>query len=443
MKNVRWLALMTLILTIAAGCAVRQEPEETTAVSKAFPSITTAELAEKQGGDWVILDARLTDSYNGWALNGEERGGHIAGAVDFSAVWLGADDEVLSAALTEKGIEPDKNVVIYDAGGNDAQKVAEYLNGLGFEDLYLYDVKEWAADEALPMERYPNYQMIVPAQIVKQILDGGNPATFENAGVIKMVDAGWGGPEESYDAGHIPSSFHIDTDTVEPPPEWMLDSDENLANWALEYGFHKDDTVIVSGADQMAAYRVAVVLRYVGVSDVRVLNGANAAWTAAGYELETEGHSPVASEEFGAEIPVNADLIVTIPELKERLEQPEEYVLVDNRQWDEYIGESTGYSYHDKAGRIPGAVFGYAGTEGSGSLNYFRNPDGTMRNADEILALWKDIDLDKHLMFMCGSGWRAAEVLYYAQVAGLTDTSLYSDGWIGWSNGGNPSETGE
>lgn len=69
-----------------------------------------------------------------------------------------------------------------------------------------------------------------------------------------------------------------------------------------------------------------------------------------------------------------------------------------------------------------------------------------MRNAAEIKALWKDagIDTNKHLMFMCGSGWRAAEVLTYANVMGFDNTSLYSDGWIGWSNDtSNPTETGE
>ena len=79
-------------------------------------------------------------------------------------------------------------------------------------------------------------------------------------------------------------------------------------------------------------------------------------------------------------------------------------------------------------------------------LEYFRNIDNTMRNFDEIVALWKEagIDLDNNLSFMCGSGWRAAEVLMYANVYGLKDVSLYSDGWIGWSNNpSNPVETGE
>lgn len=67
------------------------------------------------------------------------------------------------------------------------------------------------------------------------------------------------------------------------------------------------------------------------------------------------------------------------------------------------------------------------------------------RNADVILQLWKDsgIDTRTHLSFLCGGGWRAAEVLTFAQVMELEKASLYSDGWIGWSNDRkNPIETG-
>ena len=105
----------------------------------------------------------------------------------------------------------------------------------------------------------------------------------------------------------------------------------------------------------MASYRVAVVLRYIGINDVRVLNGGNNAWTSAGYELETKSNKPVAGNNFGVTIPANPDLIDTQAELKEMLKDSNN-VLVDNRSWDEYIGKISGYSYHDKKGRIPGAV---------------------------------------------------------------------------------------
>lgn len=211
------------------------------------------------------------------------------------------------------------------------------------------------------MESYENYEMIVPATIVNDILDGKKPETFENSKNIKIVEASWGEESEAYSKGHVPTSVHINTDTVEPPPQWMLASDEELAKFANDYGFTKDDTVIVTGPDVMASYRVAVVLRYIGINDVRVLNGGNNAWTSAGYEHETKSNKPVAGNDFGATIPANPDLIDTQAELKEMLKDSNN-VLVDNRSWDEYIGKISGYSYHDKKGRIPGAVYGYAGT---------------------------------------------------------------------------------
>lgn len=446
-KKASLLSALVLTMALFAGCS--NEKENQKVADTEVKTIATKELQDKLSDDsWVVVDTRINDAFNGWKLDEVERGGHIKGAVDFSANWLTVDskdkEKTLDKALETKGIEKDKNIVLYDANGKDAKEVANYLSEKGYKNLYTYNVADWAKDESLPMESYENYEMIVPATIVNDILDGKKPETFENSKNIKIVEASWGEESEAYSKGHVPTSVHINTDTVEPPPQWMLASDEELAKFANDYGFTKDDTVIVTGPDVMASYRVAVVLRYIGINDVRVLNGGNNAWTSAGYELETKSNKPVAGNDFGATIPANPDLIDTQAELKEMLKDSNN-VLVDNRSWDEYIGKISGYSYHDKKGRIPGAVYGYAGTSAT-TLEDYRNIDNTMRNADEIKALWKDagIDTNKHLMFMCGSGWRAAEVLTYANVMGFDNTSLYSDGWIGWSNDtSNPTETGE
>ena len=446
-KKASLLSALVLTMALFAGCSNEKENQKVADIE--VKTIATKELQDKLSDDsWVVVDTRINDAFNGWKLDEVERGGHIKGAVDFSANWLTVDskdkEKTLDKALETKGIEKDKNIVLYDANGKDAKEVANYLSEKGYKNLYTYNVADWAKDESLPMESYENYEMIVPAIIVNDILDGKKPETFENSKNIKIVEASWGEESEAYSKGHVPISVHINTDTVEPPPQWMLASDEDLAKFANDYGFTKDDTVIVTGPDVMASYRVAVVLRYIGINDVRVLNGGNNAWTSAGYELETKSNKPVAGNDFGATIPANPDLIDTQAELKEMLKDSNN-VLVDNRSWDEYIGKISGYSYHDKKGRIPGAVYGYAGTSAT-TLEDYRNIDNTMRNADEIKALWKDagIDTNKHLMFMCGSGWRAAEVLTYANVMGFDNTSLYSDGWIGWSNDtSNPTETGE
>ena len=446
-KKASLLSALVLTMALFGGCSNEKENKEVADIE--VKTIATKELQDKLSDDsWVVVDTRINDAFNGCKLYEFKRGGHIKGAVDFSANWLTVDskdkEKTLDKALETKGIEKDKNIVLYDANGKDAKEVANYLSEKGYKNLYTYNVADWAKDESLPMESYENYEMIVPATIVNDILDGKKPETFENSKNIKIVEASWGEESEAYSKGHVPTSVHINTDTVEPPPQWMLASDEDLAKFANDYGFTKDDTIIVTGPDVMASYRVAVVLRYIGINDVRVLNGGNDAWTSAGYELETKSNKPVAGNDFGATIPANPDLIDTQAELKEMLKDSNN-VLVDNRSWDEYIGKISGYSYHDKKGRIPGAVYGYAGTSAT-TLEDYRNIDNTMRNADEIKALWKDagIDTNKHLIFMCGSGWRAAEVLTYANVMGFDNASLYSDGWIGWSNDtSNPTETGE
>ncbi|OPJ55413.1 rhodanese-like domain-containing protein [Alkalithermobacter paradoxus] len=443
------LLMLTVGLLVLSACSNGQI-EKVSDTNEEFKTISTNDLKEKLNNDsWVLVDTRSSDEFNGWKLNGIKRGGHISGAVDFSANWLRVDvdnkENLLNEALKNKNITQDKNIVLYDSNNKDSLEVAKYLSGKGYNNIYIYDLNEWAEDDSLPMEKYKNYHLIVPPSIVKDILDGKTPETFENANEIKIVEASWGDEDVSYSKGHVPTAFHINTDLVEPPPSWMLGTNEELESFALEYGFTKDDTVIVTSENQMAAYRVAVVLRYIGVKDVRVLNGGLLAWKLAGYEVETTSNKPTPVNDFGATIPANPELITTIEQVKENLTK-NEFTLVDNRTWDEHIGNSSGYSYHDKKGRIPGSLYGYAGLSDSNSLDYFRNIDNTMRNFNEILSLWNKsgIDINNHLAFMCGSGWRAAEVLTYAQVMGLENTSLYSDGWIGWSNDtNNPIEVGE
>lgn len=120
-------------------------------------------------------------------------------------------------------------------------------------------------------------------------------------------------------------------------------------------------------------------------------------------------------------------------------------LLIDNRTIEEYNGETSGYSYYDMSGRIEGAVFGRAGEGNSSSMLYYRNPDATMRDASEIEAMWEElgVDTDKHLSFFCGNGYRASEILWDAWMMGYENTSLYADGWIGWSSAGNDIVVGE
>jgi 3-mercaptopyruvate sulfurtransferase SseA len=190
----------------------------------------------------------------------------------------------------------------------------------------------------------------------------------------------------------------------------------------------------------MPSFRVAVILKYMGVKDVRVLNGGLTKWTTAGYELEKTSNKNVPVAAFGAKVPVNKGYIVDLPQAKEIVADKNGSKLVDIRSWDERIGKTSGYNYIDPKGRPEGSVWGHAGKDNS-NLNDYTNIDNTMRNSDEILVMWKEEGImpDQRLSFFCGTGWRASQVLTYADVMGLRNISLYDGGWNEWSgNTGNP-----
>ena len=246
--------------------------------------------------DWILVDTRATDAYNGWKLEGVKRGGHLPGAVDFPASWLDSDHEdkakILSTALRAKGIEPHRHILLYGTNKRDRDRVAAYLRKAGYRHLYDFDLNAWANDETKPLVRYKNFHLLVPASIVKLLLDGQLPETFERAKRVKFVEVSWGGEDASYSKGHVPRSFHVNTDHFEPPPKWKLGNPDVLNQFAEKYGFQADDTAIISGEDPTASYRLAIVLRYMGVEDVRVLNGGFGAWKAAKYRVETKSNPP-------------------------------------------------------------------------------------------------------------------------------------------------------
>lgn len=439
------LALMLVPLTVVAETAP-SDPE--TVDAAAFQ-------AALENKNTVVVDTRSNDQFNGWPAEAGDLAGHVQGAVDFSARWLDCEydeennleglsrEEVLSEALAVKGIVPEKTVVLYDTNGQDAAKVAAYLQGKGFSRIQYFNALN-AQD--LPVVHYKNYQELLSPEVLKTFIDSAKAPTLEEGKKYFIFDVAWGEVDQSsYLDGHIPGAIHVNTDWFEPENlGWMLDSDENLLKLAARLGISKDDGAIVTGPEPMAATRFGTILKYLGVSDVRYLNGALVNWKAAGFELEKDEHKAEEIGSFGTDKPLRPELILTQDQVAELLKNnggEKQAQLCDVRTREEYLGEIPGYSYHDKSGRIEGALYAWAGlNQNSSSMYYYRNIDKTMRNGGEILAMLtgSGIQLDRPIITFCGSGWRAAEVLWYLQTLGHEGDALYSDGWIGWSNNGRP-----
>jgi len=424
--------------------------------------VTTAELRQRLNDpDLTSVDVRPLHAYNGWRASGEARGGHIPGAIAFPSAWLATlDDAEVERLLESKNIVPSREVVLYGSAADDVSAVRTRLTDLGLADVRVYEHswEEWAADDALPVERLPNYEKLVHTEWLRRLLEG-EQVEAAPAGRFLLFHVNFGVPEE-YEDGHIPSALYLDTNWLERSDDWNRRSPEELEQALCSLGITHDTTVIVYGRDtegeanekwpgrragQIAANRAGLILRYAGVEDVRVLDGGYDRWARAGYPLETAVREPNPVSSFGVQIPVRPEFIVDIDEAKQILADRENAALVSVRTWNEHIGKVSGYNYIGTAGRIAGDVWGNCGSDAY-HMQHYRNVDNTMRAYPEIAANWEEagIAADKWVAFYCGTGWRASETWFYAYLMGWKRIAVYDGGWFEWTKDptNNPIEVG-
>jgi thiosulfate/3-mercaptopyruvate sulfurtransferase len=434
----------------------------TTSTLRPPSPIARTELVARIGEPGLlVLDARALAAFNGWRLADEARGGHIPGAVAFPGSWLATIEPAeVATLLGEKGVLGAREVVIYGDGDLDAAALAVRLADLGVAEVRVLDEgwEGWAADAALPVEHLPRYQSLVHPTWLRTLLDGGVPESAP-AGRSLLFHVNFGVPEEYLEA-HLPGALYLDTNQLENPVDWNRRTPEELEAALSALGITGDTPVILYGRDtegqanekwpgrragQIAATRAALILRYAGVDDVRILDGGYDAWVRAGHPVEDVVREPSPVAATGLAIPQRPELIIDLPEAKAILADPESGALVSVRTWKEHIGAVSGYNYIGPAGRIVGDVWGNCGTDAY-HMQHYRTVDNTMRAYPEIAANWAEAGIrpDKRVSFYCGTGWRAAETWFYAWLMDWPDISVYDGGWFEWSKDpdNNPIEVG-
>ncbi len=420
-------------------------------------TISTTELQEiLQNKNAIIIDIRQVDSYNGWRMKNELRGGHIQGAKSLPAKWTKYMDWI--EIVRSKGIFPENKLVIYGYNTEESEKVAKLFNRAGYADVSIYTefIDDWSSNSDLPMDKLENHKHLVSAEWVNELISGGKPQQYENDKFI-VVHSHYRN-RDAYLSGHIPGAIDMDTLALEAPETWNRRSPAELKKALEEHGITSDTTVVLYGkfmfpdnddpfpgsaAGDIGAIRNAFIMMYAGVKDVRILNGGFQSWEDEGHEVCMEDVVKTPIQNFGVSIPQKPELAVDVPQAKEMLSS-KEAELICVRSWPEYIGEVSGYNYIEYKGRIPGAVFGNCGSDAYHMENY-RNLDHTIREFHEVEAIWKEINItpDKHLAYYCGTGWRGSEAFFNAWLMGWPRVSVFDGGWFEWSNNpDNPYETG-
>ncbi|TCW46716.1 thiosulfate sulfurtransferase [Phytobacter diazotrophicus] len=389
-------------------------------------NITLSQFRQNNG---VVIDTRNSALYNGWpdALHGTS--GHVSGARNLAASWL---DEMTDAQFDAwsalRPLSAETRIALYGEPEDNAA-VEAWLRQKGLH-------APWRISDAFscacPLERLPGFHQLVPACWLNALI-AHRQVSEKPVGKWTVIEAGWG-VRDTFRQGHIPGADYLDTGELESEPLWNVVAPEALRNVLAAHGIRCDTTVILYSRTPLAATRVAHILLYAGVQDVRVLDGGWRAWLCAGFPVASGDALPITPAcDFGAPLPAQPQLMLSLPQARALLNR-KDASMVSVRSWAEFSGATSGYDYIDACGEIPGARWGRGG-RGKDGVEDFLNPDATLRCADYVTAMWEawNITADQHIAFHCGTGWRASLAFICARAMGWTNIGVYDGGWYEWS----------
>jgi thiosulfate/3-mercaptopyruvate sulfurtransferase len=247
---------------------------------------------------------------------------------------------------------------------------------------------------------------------------------------VRVLDVRWslGGPPglRLYREGHIPGAVYADLETQlarkgEPTDgRHPLPEESTLQEAARAWGINDGDTVVVyDDVSGTSAARAWWLLRYAGVADVRLLDGALSAWTSAGHPLrhgDTTVPRGTVSLQYGHLPVLSMDEAGTLPSVG---------VLLDARAAERFRGDHE--PVDPRAGHIPGAR--------SAPASENVDADGRFLPIDVLQARYAALGVrpDVAVGVYCGSGVTAAHDALALTLAGFAP-AVYPGSWSQWSN---------
>ncbi len=193
-------------------------------------------------------------------------------------------------------------------------------------------------------------------------------------------------------------------------------------------GFGDEHAIVVyDDRGGIIASRLWWMLRDIGHSAVRVLDGGIQAWMAAGYPVTVQP-----TDRDPATLTVRPPLTRQI-DRETLIQRLGTVTVLDARAADRYRGEVE--PIDPVAGHIPTAVSAPA-VDNLG-------PDARLLPMAELAARYRRLTDDAEVIVSCGSGVFACHHVLAMTAAGLPEPILYPGSWSDWSRSGMPVATGE
>jgi len=248
---------------------------------------------------------------------------------------------------------------------------------------------------------------------------------------VRVADASWYLPQAErdtkaeYQAAHIPRAVFFDIDDLsnenDPLPH-MLAPAAKFASRMRKLGLGDGNLIVVyDSAGIFSSPRAWWMLRAMGHTEVRVLDGGLPKWRSEGRAVE-DMEAPSYPRHFTPR--QNHALVRDFGRMLAL--QKAGAQIVDARSPSRFAGREEEPRAGVRRGHIPGSI----------NVHYanLTDADGTLKGADELRAVFgaRGIDLKKPVVTTCGSGITAAIEMLALQVAGASDVSLYDGSWAEW-----------
>lgn len=256
-----------------------------------------------------------------------------------------------------------------------------------------------------------------------------------------LLDVRWalGDPygRDHYADGHIPGAVYVDLDTelaAPPSPEGgrhplpdFAELQESGRRWGIGDG---RSVVVYDDLGNTAAARAWWLLRYAGVTEVTLLDGALGAWRTAGLPLE----SGIPADPAPGDVVLRADAL-PVTDADGAAELAVSGLLLDARAGERYRGEVE--PVDPRAGHIPGAVSAPTG-ENLAADGTFLSPELLRKRFEE-----RGAGDATRIGVYCGSGVTAAHQIAALEIAGF-EATLFPGSWSAWSaDPARPAATGD
>lgn len=264
---------------------------------------------------------------------------------------------------------------------------------------------------------------------IEQLKALDNPLVFDCRFTLSTAPGDRDAGLRSFAEGHIPGAhyLHLEDDLSSPivpgSGRHPLPDPERLLKRLIACGLGRARQVVLYDASGGAfAARGWWLLRWLGYTEVAVLNGGWPAWVAAGESVESAERS---TPSMDAAVAVQPDerLVLSADTLLDALSR-DGCQLVDARAGERFRGEVE--PLDPVAGHVPGAV----------NLPFTDNlEDGRMPSVASVRERWQSVLGDRQpseVVHMCGSGVTACVNLLAMEYAGLHGSKLYAGSWSEW-----------